>query len=1023
MSRLSVRLLGPFRVAIDGEATADFRADKVRALLAYLAVESDTPHRRERLAGLLWPDWPERSARAHLRVALANLRKVIGDHQATPPFLLISRQTIQFNQGSDAWVDAGSLKTMLQTSQPTIDVLEKALDLYQGEFMAGFSLADSRPFEEWAVLTREQLHRLVLEALHRLATALEQRGEYEQALVHAWRQVDLDPWREVAHRHVMRLLARTGQRSAALAQYHKCREVLHQELGVEVSEQTRQLYEELERGEGPCRIASQQARHNLPAQATSFEGREEELASIDQLLSDPSCRLLTLLGPGGIGKTRLALEAAGQKATSYPGEVYFVPLAPVSSPEFVVPTVAHALGFTLDTTSSNLDPKTQLLDYLGERSVLILMDSFEHLVDGSSLLVDMLERAPNVRLLVTSRERLRLRGEWIFDVQGLRYPENGDGAAVEEYEALKLFLARARQADSRFTLSADERPYVSTICRLVEGMPLGIELAAAWVSVLSCHEIANEIEKGLDILATSMRDLPDRHRSLRAAFDHSWKLLAEEIKPGFRKLSVFRGGFGREAALEVADVDLAMLSELRQRSLLRRNAEGRYEIHELLRQYSAEKLNALPRERQEVQARHSRHYVEFLSVRERDLFGERLREIKGEIRTDMANVRAGVHFAVAHGKGREARDALARFDAVYLVEGWHEGKESFAGIVQALREPGGTESETGGSPLPSAMAYQALYASLLGESDVSEELLREALPALRAQGTTRELAVGHFGQGVNAVYRGEYERSQHQFRECIALARAGQNVRWAANGLMWWGWVLCELGDYEGAGARLQESYGLYEQEGNLWGMAFVLSKLGLVADGQKDHTQAKRYYQEALEILDGFGDRAGQAYTTSRMSLTAYAEGRYAEARKLGRCGYELFEELGHRWGMGASLCRIGFAALGLGRRREAGTCFHKALELAARMQHIPLILYSLAGMASLLAEEGEEARAVELLTFVEQHPQTPPTYLDIAGRWFSDMETRLPPDARSAARERGKASELEVIVEAVLAGRPTER
>jgi hypothetical protein len=204
--------------------------------------------------------------------------------------------------------------------------------------------------------------------------------------------------------------------------------------------------------------------------------------------------------------------------------------------------------------------------------------------------------------------------------------------------------------------------------------------------------------------------------------------------------------------------------------------------------------------------------------------------------------------------------------------------------------------------------------------------------------------------------------------------------------------------------------------------MAFVVDKQGLVADAEKDHTKAKRYHSEALQILSGFGDRAGQAYATSRLSLTAYSQSNYTEAWHMGRRGYELFEELGHRWGMGASLCRIGFAALGLGRSGEAGSCFHKALEFAAGMRHVPLILYSLAGMASLLVEEGEEARAVELLTMVEEHPQTPPIYLDVAARWFSDIGTRLPRDTLSAARERGRESELDAVVDAALRDIPTD-
>jgi predicted ATPase/DNA-binding SARP family transcriptional activator len=1021
-----VRLLGPFRAAKDGEEVTGFRSDKVRALLAYLVVESGTPHRRERLAGLLWPDRPERSARADLRVALANLRQVLGDHEATPPFLLISRQTLQFNQASDAWIDVKSLESLSQAGQPTGELMEEAVDLYRGEFMAGFSLPGSPPFEEWALLTREQLHRLVMETLQRLANSLEERGEYERSLVYAWRQVDLDPWREAAHRQVMRLLAHTGNRGAALAQYRWCREVLKEELGVEVSERTRQLYEELERGKGFPVAPAPVTRLNLPAQTTSFEGREEELAEIDRLLGNPSCRLLTLVGPGGIGKTRLALEVATPLVDSYRDGVYYVPLAHISSPEFVVPGVADALRLTLGTTASELDPKTQLLDYLRDRSVLLLMDNFEHLVEGADLLVDMLEFAPNVSFLVTSRERLHLRSEWVFEVRGMSYPENGGEGAIETYGALKLFLARARQSDSGFTLSADVRPYVHHVCRLVEGMPLGIELAAAWVSVLSCQDIATEIEEGIEVLSAPERQLSDRHRSLRGAFDHSWKLLTEEAKTGFRKLSVFRGGFSREAVMEVAGVDLVLLSELVNKSLLRRNAQGRYEIHELLRQYAAERLDALPEGGQEAHERHSRYYVEFISARERDLYGDRLREIKREIRSEIENVRAAVRWAVARWSEAEARDTLSSLEAVFVVEGWHEGMETFASIVQALQKTRELEADAaapGSSPLLSAMAYQAMYASLLGETDASKEILQDCLPALDALGLEREMAVCYFALGVNALYRGEFERAQRRFEESVSLARASQAERWVAHGLMWLGWVLGEVGDYEGARAQLQESYSLYREQGSRWGMAFVLDKQGLVADAEKDHSRAKRYHNEALQIMSGFGDRAGQAYATSRLSLTAYNMGNYSEAWHVGRRGYELFEELGHRWGMGASLCRIGFAALGLGRRREARACFREALELAASMQHVPLMLYSLAGRACVLVEEAEAARGVELLTFAQKHPQTPPIYLDIAARWFSNIEMRLAPETLLAARERGSELELEAVVETVLRERPAEQ
>jgi len=332
MARLSVRLLGPIEVTLDGKPVTGLRSDKVRALLAYLTVETERPHRREKLAGLLWPDWPERSARANLRHALANLRQVTGDHWARPPFLHISRQTIQFNTASDAWIDVTAFTKLLDakgTPQETIPHLEEAIGLYRGAFLEGFSLADSPAFEEWILLNRERFHRLVAEALHRLAGCHEQRGDYEAALRHAWRQVELDPWREKAHQQVMRLLALSGQRGAALAQYETCRRLLAVELGVEPAKETTRLYEQIRDGklEVPVR-----PRVPLPALAVEppsflkeeeavaverpvFVAREAELAQLGAFLDLALAgqgRVVFVTGEAGTGKTALVQEFTGR---------------------------------------------------------------------------------------------------------------------------------------------------------------------------------------------------------------------------------------------------------------------------------------------------------------------------------------------------------------------------------------------------------------------------------------------------------------------------------------------------------------------------------------------------------------------------------------------------------------------------------------------------------------------------------------------------------------------------------------
>src|SRR5512143_3944869 len=285
-------------------------------------------------------------------------------------------------------------------------------------------------------------------------------------------------------------------------------------------------------------------RVNLPVLPTPLIGRQREVEELGQLLRDPHCRLLTLVGPGGMGKTRLAIETASHVQTIFADGVYFVPLAPVSATRFIVPVIADAIGFTFQSASL-IDPRIQLFSYLKEKQALLLVDNLEHLLaePGIEVLAELLANASQVKLLTTSRESTGLPGEWIFEVQGLPVPESGQGEASAPNTSVELFLQRARRAHVGFNAAPEDYPSIVRICRLLEGLPLGIELAAAWVRTLSCDEIAGEIERGLDFLSVSARDLPARHRSMHAVFDHSWELLSEEEQGVLCRLSVFRGGF------------------------------------------------------------------------------------------------------------------------------------------------------------------------------------------------------------------------------------------------------------------------------------------------------------------------------------------------------------------------------------------------------------------------------------------------------------------------------------------------
>jgi predicted ATPase/DNA-binding XRE family transcriptional regulator len=305
----------------------------------------------------------------------------------------------------------------------------------------------------------------------------------------------------------------------------------------------------------PMVAAPRRLRVNLPTPTTALVGRAAELDELDRLLHNPDCRLLTLTGPGGIGKTRLAIEATARQAAGFADGAAFVALASVAAPDLIAPAIADALGFSF---YGQANPTGQLIDFLQEKALLLLLDNFEHLVDAADLLVELLQRAPQIKLIVTSRERLNLQGEWVIELQGLPLPRAADGwkngdqlAGFDDSAAVALFLQTARRTYAGFTLAPADRAAVARICRLVDGMPLGIELAAAWVRVLPLNEIADEIARTLDFLAASARDLPARHRSLRAVFEHSWNLLTDAERIVMRRLSVFRGGFSRAAAAAV----------------------------------------------------------------------------------------------------------------------------------------------------------------------------------------------------------------------------------------------------------------------------------------------------------------------------------------------------------------------------------------------------------------------------------------------------------------------------------------
>jgi predicted ATPase/transcriptional regulator with XRE-family HTH domain len=509
--------------------------------------------------------------------------------------------------------------------------------------------------------------------------------------------------------------------------------------------------------------------NRLPVNPTPLIGRQRELADLGQLLADPACQLLTLTGPGGIGKTRLAIRAARQGADSFADGIAFVPLAPLTSASYIIPAVAEALDFSF---SGPADVQTQLMHFLRDKQLLLVLDSAEHLLaEGmAELLAELRTQAPAVTLLVTSREVLDLRAEWVFEVHGLPVSERRPNGAEGKDDGVELFLQRARRAHVQFTRGTEDDAAIARICQLVDGMPLALELAASWVRTLSCAEIAAELEHGLDFLATSARDRPARHRSMVAVCDYSWRLLPDEERRVMRRLSVFRGGFRREAAEQVATATLAPLSALVSKSWLRHTDGERYEIHELLLQYAAARLAEDPDERAEACRKHTRYYLAWLGSQELSLKGADQMAAAARVTADFKNVRAAWEWAAAN---RSVVDLLAGSRSLFwfmeMRSRLQEATACFQRAVDALDLPSEAleaaprEWRIALAQSLEQLGYYRLRIGLAG----SQSLLERSLALLRPVDPSDVRADAQRDYGVTLYMTGDFENGIKSLRAVL----------------------------------------------------------------------------------------------------------------------------------------------------------------------------------------------------------------------------------------------------------------
>lgn len=950
MVTLTINLLGSFQVLFDGEVIHGFAYDKVRALLAYLALEADRPQRREALADLLWGEQGEKAARDSLRQALATLRSAIGDREADPPFLLSSRETIQFNAAGNYLLDAATFGDLLATCErhrhrrlsscsACATRLMQAAALYRGELLAGLSSIDSAPFEQWLVGRREMLHRQALGTLFTLADFHEHRGDFALAYRYAARQIVLEPWREEAHCQAMRALALQGERSAALAQYERCRETLAMEFDLLPSPETRRLAEQV--AAGVLTIARHARRSSrIPVSQGPMVGREETLAHVCEELGDPDCRLFTIMGPGGIGKTRMAQAVAIQMEMTFADGVAYVSLAPVRTGNELTRAIAEALDFQMTGISTEVE---QLLTYLESKEMLLVLDNYEQLLPDVELLQRLAQRAPRVAALVTSRQRLGLSHEWAFDLDGLAFPR-AFAEEVERYSAVQLFVQRARQADSRFTLSDAERDAVAHICRLVEGLPLAIELAAAATRYYSCAQIAGRIEARRQVLISSARDVADRQRSVTATFEYSWELLSAEERVIFAGLSVFHGGFDEAAAEAVVGAGAHQLWSLADKSLLRRLGEGRYGVHELLRQFAAEKRRVSARE-QAFKRRHLAYFAGLAEAGEQGLRGRGdlvwIEKLAGE----KANFNAALTWGMAHEPAGAARLANANWLFWFMHTDLNEGLMWYEAI---LENSAGTIT-----PWLRARALTG-YASMamgVGDSATVERASVEGLALMRQVGDEEGISLSLHHLSYAASWTGaNHGRARRIREEGLEIARNRHDSWLTSVHLHSMAEILQRVGLLDEAERLLEESLTLFDEIGSRWSAAYCGCSLGELRLRQGDYDTAKELFLNALSIGKTYGDRRLLSWSRYCLGRTALVRGQLVEADAFLESAIQLERELGRRENVAELLLLNGDVAAKRGY-------FERALSLYDQSKQLYETLSDLNGVRA--AQEKAEALA----------------------------------------------------------------
>jgi predicted ATPase/class 3 adenylate cyclase len=718
--------------------------------------------------------------------------------------------------------------------------------------------------------------------------------------------------------------------------------------------------------------------NNLPAQLTDFIGRESELEEIHQLLE--KTRLLTLVGPGGTGKTRLALEVAADQAENFKHGVFFVPLAPLHSSDFMVQAVAESIGLSLSTDEQ---PLMQLNNYLRNKQMFILLDNFEHVMDSKTIVREILENAPRVTILATSRERLNILGETVFNTHGLEYSDFKSLDQALASTAVQLFLQSARQVSSDYALKEEDLPHLARILTMVQGIPLGILLSAAWLDMMPLREIADEISDSFDFLETEMEGLPQRQRSMRAVFEYSWNLLGDDDKELFKRLSIFRGGFNRDAAKQVAGASVRSLMSLTNKSLLISNPDtGRFLAQGLLRQFAAEQFEQDAEAYAETCRKHADNYVDFMQAAWDKINTQKQREGLEEIEVDIENVRAAWRYIVGNRQYEDINRFIRPWWLIHEVRGWYlAGENLFREAASSLA--GQDSGEAAQIARAQVISAQGWFLGLLSRPGDGVVLAQEGIETLRKIEKMEEALIPINAYSICSFFTNHADQSLEISLEGLEISKRLNDPWWMGLSNSWIGSAALAQGRFEDAVQLAGANFEIVEKLGNYWCLTWPGQVLGGIAMRQGDLEKARDRYTRVLNAIKTIGFQRGIQY---------------------------IYNQLGE----------VELLADDLDKAREN---FIRSLKVSDEIGQVREMLGTITDYSKVLRKQGKEPEAVKLLATVLNHPANAQFGLfrseslhDEAEHLRAGLEGSMDADAYASAWKEGASRPLDQVVAELL-------